>query len=316
MRRIYQDAQNVIIWLGASTEDIDCLFHWSHLLEHGAFRFGHADGMREYESRWQWLKFNRHKVPLKSIDAGLETLLGREWFSRIWVIQEAALAKAATIVSGRNNISSQTFVVMPELLGITCNENVQSRLEVMPGSLRKASWWSGPESQGLDILLKKFGGSKAKDPRDIIYALLGLSEDAYTSDVLRPDYQISLQEAIQHTMSFLLIQSEQTKRSTYPTHNDLPTWNMDQFLSALNNLPFHVHEWIMRRRVMEHKSHQIIQMQKPSITPADAGDELSQRHTSLARPGSSWIEIARKMSRFSSLFEPTNGEAGHLDADG
>lgn len=243
--------------------------------------------------KYEWVFLGKEcgtEFPSPIIKEGLQNLLRREWFSRIWVIQEAALAKAAIISSGRNNINSQTFSVMPKLLRISCNENVQSRLEVMPGLLRKISWWSGPESQELDILLKKFGKSKAKDPRDIIYALLGLSEDAYTSDILRPDYQIDLQEAIQHTVFYILSLSERAKRHTSLTYHDLPKWNMGQFMLALDSLPGHVHKWITKEGCV------FISVPEPSVRWADVGYEVPQRHMRTFRLGScSWIEITDKM---------------------
>lgn len=201
----------------------------------------HAEAV--WKQQWRLLGWLYNREPYsRSIREGIRDLLGREWFSRIWVIQEAALAKAATITCGHNNISSQTFVVMPTLLHMSCNENVQSRLEIMPG--RKRSWWSsGPESQDLGMLLQKFGKSKTKDPRDTIYALLGLSNDAYASKILRPNYEISLQEAIQHTVVYLLVRSGYVK--TYPNHYDMPRWTMDQFLFALKDLPFQVFAWTL-----------------------------------------------------------------------
>lgn len=231
--------------------EIDALFYWMRLLEQRMltvqstckFYIESTRAATVWKQQWRLLGWLYNRDPCShNIREGIRDLLGREWFSRIWVIQEAALAKSATITCGRNNISSHTFVVMPILLHISCNENVHSRLEIMPGS--KRSWWSsGPESQDLSMLLQKFGKSKAKDPRDTIYALLGLSNDAYTSKTLRPNYEISLQEAIQHTVVYLLVRSGHVK--SRPNHYDMPKWNMDQFLFALKDLPFQVFTWTL-----------------------------------------------------------------------
>lgn len=256
MRRIYQNAHNVIIWLGPSTRRIDYLFSWMLRLENMVFCSKEERFIKEFikvdpaDSIVMWKYFWdlicqpwKTKTASNIVREGFQILLGREWFHRIWVIQEAALAQSATISSGRNTISSQTFVMMPELLRISCNENVQARLEVMPGLLRKTSWWSGPECQNLSMLLRKFGKSKAKDPRDIIYALLGLSKDASESDVLHPNYEISLQEVIQRTVFYLLTRSGHAELLD---HDDLPTWDMGQFLSALDHLPSHFRKWASR----------------------------------------------------------------------
>lgn len=239
MHRIYSNARNVIIWLGASTEDIDSLFYWMRCLDEQMVKVKYQHTMTTWRNQWKALR----DQPGAGERKGLQSLLGREWFSRIWVIQEAALAKAAMITCGRNDVNSRTFVMMPTLLGIICNEEVQSRLEIMPGLLRKNSWWAGPDFQDLGVLLQKFSRSKAKDPRDVIYALLGLSKDASTSNTLRPNYEISLQEAIQHTVAYLLNQSGHVKQ--YPDHKDMPAWNLDRFLSTLKELPLHVYDWTL-----------------------------------------------------------------------
>lgn len=250
MYRIYQNADNVIIWLGASTADISCLFYWMHCLDHQmvVVEYGiNQSTTTMWKHQWEILDLDPRrnlKFHTSSMIRGIQQLFQRQWFSRIWVIQEAAMAKAATIHCGRNTISSRTFVVMPTLLDIRCNLNVQSRLEIMPGLLRRTSWWSaGPKSQELCMLLQKFGFfSEATDTRDIIYALLGLSKDASTSTILRPNYQMTVQTVIQHTVAYLLVQSGHIKEDRASFQN-MPTWNMTEFLASLENLPDQVRLW-------------------------------------------------------------------------
>lgn len=178
---------------------------------------------------------------------GLNDLLKREWFFRVWVIQEAALAKTAVITCGHNTVNSRAFVVMPELLYISCNESAQSRLDIMPGLLRQGSWRYEPEFQDLGMLLQKFGRSKATDPRDIIYSLFGLCRDRSVSPDVRPDYDIPLQEVIQRTVAYLLSRSREVD-GYLGNYNDMPTWDMEEFLDALEDLPFEVYEWLRCHR--------------------------------------------------------------------
>lgn len=283
MRRIYENAHNIIIWLGASTPDIDCLFFWMRHLDHQMLIGGCQHTMPIWKQQWKFLRWQcKKEICPSNMREGLQDLLEREWFSRIWVIQEAALAKAAIITCSRNTVSSRTFVIMPTLLDISCNENVQSRLEIMPGLLRKKSWWSGPDSQDLGMLLRKFGQSKAKDPRDIIYALLGLSKDAFESNSLRPNYQISLQEAIQHTVAYLLNQSGRVTH--YPSYDDMPIWSMGKFLSALKDLPFQVYAWALR--------HGKIFVPNPSISWTNVENNYLEMLTGWDTTYTPWISIA------------------------
>lgn len=285
MRRIYENAQNIIIWLGASSPDIDCLFYWMRQLDYQMLTGGCQQTMAIWTQQWRLLCWQfKKEIHVSSTREGLQELLGREWFTRIWVIQEAALAKAAIITCGHNTVNSRAFVVMPTILDIDCNENVQSRLEIMPGSLRRKSWWSGPESQDLGMLLRKFGKSKAKDPRDIIYALLGLSKDAFESDSLRPNYQISVQEAIQHTVAYLLHKSGNVKH--YPRYNEMPIWSMRQFLSAVKDLSFQVYAWALR--------HGKVFMSNPSISWTKVEDKYHEILTGWGTTYTPWIAIAKE----------------------
>ena len=53
-------------------------------------------------------------------------------------------------------------------------------------------------------MLDKFRSSEATDPRDKIYALLGISSNACDTDLLRADYGKNLEDTIFDTTSFLL----------------------------------------------------------------------------------------------------------------
>lgn len=156
------------------------------------------------------------------------------------------LARSAVVACGRNSVNSRTFVAMPTILEIKCSENEQSRLEVMPGPFRSnaESWWLGPSSQDLETLLQRFGTSRATDPHDIIYALLGLSTDASTK--LRPDYEISLEDTVQHTMLYLLHRRQYLQG--FWDAADLPAWDIDQLLVALDDLPQHVFTWAVDQK--------------------------------------------------------------------
>lgn len=305
MRRIYENAHNVIIWLGASTPRIDRLFSWMRHLDLHMLIGERQHILPIWIQQWKFLRWQFEKeISPSSLRIGLRDLLGREWFSRIWVIQEAALAKAAIIACSRNTVSSRTFVMMPTLLEIRCNENVQSRLEIMPGLLRKKSWWSGPDSQDLGTLLRKFGQSKAKDPRDIIYALLGLSKDAFESKSLRPNYQISLEEAIQHTVAYLLNQSGLVTH--YPGYDDMPRWDMIRFLSALEDLPFEVYEWSLPR------GETFVPNPSISWTTFAENNYVGMR----TRSHTLWISIATAQRDQSSYLSYLTDSFKHEDEDG
>lgn len=168
------------------------------------------------------------------------SLLQREWFYRVWVIQEAALAKSAIITCGYNEVNSRAFVVMPSLLSIVCVKNAQARLEVLPGVLRETSSPLRNPGQHLLTLLQKFRRNESSDPRDIIYALLGLSENT-SSELLQPGYRLSVQEVIQRAVAFFLMQKHEHLMGT-PIQL-LPIWSIDDLLDSLHDLTLCVFQW-------------------------------------------------------------------------
>jgi hypothetical protein len=98
----------------------------------------------------------------------------------------------------------------------------------MPGRSREESWWS--QKRDLQTLLQKFGRSAASDPRDNIYALLGLSSDACDSDLLLADYSKPVRTVIKDAAVFLLHCPE-----LYYT-DFLSDYAMSQFLDCVSVL--------------------------------------------------------------------------------
>lgn len=241
MRLVYQNAQRVIIWLGASNSQIDCLFDWMVTLDQQVLKLARPHTISTWENQWVSVVWHlRGRFPPDEIKEALGNLLRRDWFSRIWVLQEAALAKSAMITCGRNEVNSRALVVMPSLLSVSCSEGEQARLDILPGLLRAKAWFTSG-SNDLLTLLQKFGRSKASDLRDIIYALLGLSGDAHSSEDLRPNYEIDLEEAIQNCVAYLMRQ-----KNDLPTQfsvQSLPKWSIDTFLDSLTCLTYRVFCW-------------------------------------------------------------------------
>lgn len=131
---------------------------------------------------------------------------------------------------------------MPQLMGVTVDSRVRAVLDVMPGPSRSTcTWWNA--SRDLQTLLKKFGRCESSNPRDAIYALLGISSNFKHNHVLSPDYNITFEEAVQNTIWALLF-GEVLDRSLYK----LPTWDKTQFLDSLHDLPGNVFDWAISQR--------------------------------------------------------------------
>ncbi|KAF4990336.1 hypothetical protein FDECE_14412 [Fusarium decemcellulare] len=205
MGDIYEKAERVTIWLGFVNEEAGLL--WSALKELerqapiGAFRTWSHD-----DPRWKkcWIKV-RSTNPLgvkfnRLLLIGLQSVLEKPWFKRVWILQEVAKAQRAVVHCSRGSINARSFALAPLLLGEVPEEQVQAVLDIMPGPSRQSSWWS--ERRNLGTLLWKFRGCHATDPRDRVYALLGIASDI-TGDEIQADYSKNEEEVLCETCHYL-----------------------------------------------------------------------------------------------------------------
>ncbi|KAH8800858.1 heterokaryon incompatibility protein-domain-containing protein [Xylogone sp. PMI_703] len=235
MGSIYRKAERIIIWLGEATYSTDYVMYYMNQLEEESVKHAFGDQHRQEISDKQlvniWSTLVHDLTPDQKgfLRESLQSLLDRNWFKRVWVIQETGNARAADIVCGNKSVSADIFVLTLSLLKITPDLHCQSIIDIMPGSLRDNSWWA--EKRDLYTILDKFRNSEATDPKDKIYALLNISSDAYNTDLLRADYRKSLQDIIFDTTSFLLNLNELS-----PPICRFFDWTLSDFFDNLHTL--------------------------------------------------------------------------------
>ncbi|KAH8762780.1 ankyrin repeat-containing domain protein [Hyaloscypha finlandica] len=238
MSYIYKEAEEVIIWLGQGTKESDFIMDAMKRLQEtnvnieGDWRHLAKEWMRSWSVIQATL--GDRNISQNGLREGMESMLRRPWFRRIWILQEIANARVAIVLCGNKSISARIFAQVPSLIGLQPQPHCQAVLDIMPGLSRKESWWG--QSRNLQTLLVKFRESEATDERDIIYALLGISTDACRSNILVPDYAKSLQQVIRDTTVFLLSHSNQD--SSYYKSLDwmFLNWTLPEFLRSLDSL--------------------------------------------------------------------------------
>ncbi len=138
------------------------------------------------------------------------------------------------------------FLTKPCLIHGAVPVRTQAVLDIMPGPLRETWWWT--DKRNLRTLLQSFI-LEASDPRDKVYALLGIASDASNSN-FRPDYRLELPGVIRDIMPFLVF-SDVLDPSVYT----FPGWdlltivdNLDEHLNQVLRWAFaHNNEKLMRR---------------------------------------------------------------------
>ncbi|KAM6538214.1 hypothetical protein FALCPG4_000095 [Fusarium falciforme] len=204
MGSIYERATNVIIWLGSVSESAGLLISALNKLQHQVSSQAFRTSKRT-DTDWRevWDKI-KGKQPagrsFLSLGLGLEDLTTKPWFTRVWILQEVAKARRAQIHCTVGTLDAKLFALAPWLLRTEVSQQSQAVLDVMPGPSRQSSWWS--EERALWALLWRFRHCEATDPRDRVYALLGIASNM-AKESITPDYSKSEYEVLRDVCSHL-----------------------------------------------------------------------------------------------------------------
>jgi hypothetical protein len=221
MSSIYKNAENVIVWLGEPDRYTSTLAKLMNRFQRSRTRSEYASKKleevtpeavkpRDMEPT-NWTSglgdLFRDVFGYRPSDAewrAMEYLLKRPWFSRVWVVQEIAMSQNTTIFCGK---AAFKWTDLSQIVSFLCRAGRQHIFDHPSGNgLLAASYLArtrdaansvgpGPELVDLIIAHRRSG---ATDPRDKIFALLGLAsrDDApfiAFANELVPDYSTSFQ---------------------------------------------------------------------------------------------------------------------------
>jgi Heterokaryon incompatibility protein (HET) len=155
-----------------------------------------------------WFR-SRPRLSSKDEDLILR-FLEHHWFERIWVVQEVAMARTLTVISSTESFNAEVLVKLPAVLESQDGQlarrlsELKHFLDLLPSESRNG------EKADLLTLLYRFRAWDASDPRDKVYALLGICTDNLNAPELQPDYQLPVAQVF-----------ERVARYTISTYNSL-----------------------------------------------------------------------------------------------
>ncbi|KAI9738701.1 MAG: hypothetical protein M1834_008206 [Cirrosporium novae-zelandiae] len=185
MKDIYIRSELVLIWLGEessnSTDGIELISALCRAHRNGKISL---NGQQILKEEFVPAGLPDPKVPKwKALDA----LYWRPWFTRIWVIQEIAVARSAIFLCGDYAIPSGDLILSAQILdnrGVGILTGTEPR-EVTNMALAINAFhfykWD------LSSYLVSARSSESTDPRDKIYGILGLAIDK-DNTAFDPDY--------------------------------------------------------------------------------------------------------------------------------
>jgi Heterokaryon incompatibility protein (HET) len=177
-----------------------------------------------------------------SIKAFLEQNIWR----RIWILQEFASAESLFLLHRQNTLPLKYFFIIWAVLyyyaqgprqEFTLAESLDNVKAMAPLLLHSTVWQKGRQRRSLLELLRATGRFQATDPRDKVFALLGIAKDTEELD-LYPDYSKSYKSKCmdvaykligQHGLSILSFAAR-------PGSHELPSWAPEWNLNMVHTL--------------------------------------------------------------------------------
>lgn len=227
MADIYEKAQAVLVWIGKEDDETEQAF-----LE--ARRLAAAQRASNPElPTSQKISYNPddQQSPFSGIAKGFLSIFRRDWFKRIWVIQEVSVCRKVNVICG------PLIIDWEDLMAVLFAAAV-------PGTIvdgwRKASYaifeqrkdFDKSNRPDLSLLIVRHQDSLATKAEDKIYALLGLASDASREQVTI-SYDITINHIYQKVALSCLVYNQNlsilgsVQASSSSSLTGLPSWVSD-----------------------------------------------------------------------------------------
>ncbi|CAI0647742.1 unnamed protein product [Colletotrichum noveboracense] len=166
--------------------------------------------------------------------SALKWLLSRPWFTRVWCVQEIVLARSSRVYVGSHSFKWDRLGVTAAWLS---EQNLANDYDV-PSELDGIAWGNAytmfdkselSELSFLEILLS-FRDFNATNPRDKVYGLLGLVNEAILEGFASVDYKKTVAEVYIDVVKASVASSESLAPLCYAKHGvvyertEFPSW--------------------------------------------------------------------------------------------
>ncbi|KAL1614560.1 hypothetical protein SLS54_009621 [Diplodia seriata] len=213
MKEIYNSAEHVLMWLGGPLVEL-CAYQFLKTKEDqphlGKALAEYNMGMWEIEKDSEWFrtKITREDRPEKVLE--FVDIFDQPWFHRIWVIQEVVMARRVKVLCGSTTLTWENLLEAAELVDtylrisddrwntrVSCKfllrlEIMRKRLEVTKSPVAPQSSLANAPQDLFELVLGN-STQQATDPRDKIYALLGIAMELDSDSLavrVEPDYSL------------------------------------------------------------------------------------------------------------------------------
>ncbi|KAH9890177.1 heterokaryon incompatibility protein-domain-containing protein [Xylariomycetidae sp. FL2044] len=212
MKFIYSNASQVIIWTGKHDRNTLPVFSWFKAI---------AEEEEGFLSNFE-------KGTLRHIAAFTD----RPWFHRAWTFQELCLARDAKMLCGHHELH---WGIIAKALAVLESHGLLQQVlgsiaDCLTASSRLYSKTANLEESSLSTILPLTRKLEASDPRDKVYAMLGLVNLSRLPGV-KPDYTLSISEVYIAAARAMILEEQGlavfSSATSRPITQDLPSWVPD-----------------------------------------------------------------------------------------
>jgi hypothetical protein len=256
MRDIYMSAARVLAWLGPVEVEDDSVrkaFSLARKLSGALANTGLSLAQRLTLNLAQVFPNLSGQVEIDVasgiIGSYLSHIFQREWFKRVWVVQEVSLPKTSPLlICGRYSADLESFLVLSNIIFKQLAEASSLPFQAVTlfslrqpiQSLVAARFFvhtldvimAADEAQLADSLsfaITNLSGYKATVSHDILYGLLGLLPPGPFPEFLVPNYNLPVERVYHHYAAFILRHTKDVNilRCTERRLSGVPTWVSD-----------------------------------------------------------------------------------------
>lgn len=176
MKQIYEEATNVVVWLGAGSVETKKAFEFLDWIDH------------QVSSRWPFSQPSRdpqtwNACPDEEL-AAVSALIGRPWFRRVWIIQEVLAATGSVssniwLYCGKQARLWDNFMSAFEAMAQSQVLDILLKTNEIYTAINQLAFFTSVLAGEIELtsLVSEARRAEATDPRDKVYALLSLAKD-------------------------------------------------------------------------------------------------------------------------------------------
>lgn len=261
MKEVYVNARETVVYLGEATPALTEAIRFVPTLQKALLELDKTDekGSDAHLRRYAGEEL-LSRLEVKQDDdiwSALSELLWLPWFRRVWVIQEVAVSDHVVLHCGDLQLewillANACICLMTRVPIVLALLSPQPGQEQIPGlncvrTMYFARYAIRNLSMNLSDFLVGIPTSKASDPKDSIFGILGLMPaDKYNSSVFKSDYRSSTREVYVEATMFALKSDNSfdlllLASSTRPTTLSLPSWVPDYSYEGVYDENFAIH---------------------------------------------------------------------------